>query len=104
MSDLMTFFETLSPRFRPEAAGDMQAVYRFMVEDTPYCLTVQQGQCEFEQKDHNDPDVTLRLGDQTCRKLMNREIGGTQAFLSGRVRVEGPLPLAMKLSELFRKP
>lgn len=103
MSDLITFFESLAPRFRPDVAGETHAVYRFMVDNTPYCLTVQQGTCEFERKDHPDPDITLRLDESTCRRLMNRELSGTQAFLTGKVRLEGPMKLAMQLPDLFRQ-
>ncbi len=103
MSDLSQFFRRLEAKFDPEQAADLDITYCFMVDDSPFSLVVSEQTCQFREEQPENPDITLRLTEATCRALLNRELSGTQAFLSGRVRLEGPISLAMRLPDLFSR-
>lgn len=49
----------------------------------------------------SDADCTLIANFETVSELMNGELSPTSAFMSGRLKVEGSMSIAMKLSNIF---
>ncbi len=45
--------------------------------------------------------MTLIMDSETLKGLTTGETDGMQAFMGGKLRVEGDMMLSMKLSELF---
>ncbi len=46
-------------------------------------------------------DVTLRADLDTFRGMMDGDVSPTAAFLTGRLRIEGDMGLALKLGSVF---
>ena len=53
------------------------------------------------QGDAENPNVTLVMDSETLKGIVSGETDGMQAFMGGKLRVEGDMMLSMKLSELF---
>ena len=45
--------------------------------------------------------MTLVTGGETMKGIVSGDTDGMQAFMGGKLRVEGDMMLSMKLSELF---
>ncbi|XP_067871599.1 stomatin-like protein 1 isoform X2 [Heterodontus francisci] len=50
-----------------------------------------------------DPDVTLEVSEDTMHALFSGDLKPFSAYISGRIRVQGDLKLAMKLEDLIKK-
>ena len=66
-----------------------------------YYLTVKAGTCDLQQVDSSDANVTLIMDSETMQGIVSGETDGMQAFMGGKLRAEGDMMLALKLSELF---
>lgn len=88
--------------FSSEAAKDLSAVFQFNVTDAePFALTIQSGVCTASDGMNDSADITLVVDADTLLSLSDGSLDGMQAFMAGKLRVEGDMMLAMKLHELF---
>lgn len=94
----------LPNKFQPDAAQDMDVVFQFVIDESDhYCLTIENQGCQVEEREHQDPDVTLLMDAETFVDIINGELGGTSAYMSGRLRAEGNVMLATQLGKLFKR-
>lgn len=49
-----------------------------------------------------EPEVTLILNDKNFSKLLKDDLNATMAFMTGSLKVEGKMGLALKLQELVK--
>jgi putative sterol carrier protein len=93
----------MKAKFNPEAAKGLDLVFGFNItdEDKQYALLVKDGTCELEEGENPDANVTLVMDSETLKGIVSGETDGMQAFMGGKLRAEGDMMLAMKLSELF---
>ncbi|MFC3293474.1 SCP2 sterol-binding domain-containing protein [Modicisalibacter luteus] len=102
MADSATVIESLKSRFDPDAAQGMDDIFQFNISDAEnYYLVVQDGTMDVHQGEHDDPSVTLSTDSSTLKGVMNGDINGMQAFMSGKLKASGNLMLATKLTNLF---
>lgn len=98
------FFHSLPGRLDADAAEDVDAVYQFDLsgdEGGQYVVTVREGSCRITEGLHDDPHVTLAMAGEDCIKVLNGQISGAAAAMSGRIRISGDIGLALQLKALF---
>ena len=98
------FFEALPSRFSPVASEDVTAVYQFNLSGEhggQYQLHIADRSCRVVPGVHPSPDVTLSMAGEDCRAVLEGRLNGVSAYLSGRLRIDGDLGLAMRLASLF---
>ena len=106
MKSVAQVMHKLASKFQPEAAAGLETVFQIQIEDgeaQPYSIEVRDQQCQVIQQQHPDPDVTLIMASDTFVEIISGDLGGTSAFLSGRLRAEGNVILATQLAKLFRR-
>ncbi|MHA7878348.1 MAG: SCP2 sterol-binding domain-containing protein [Saccharospirillum sp.] len=102
MSSVANLFSNIQSQFNASAAAGMDVVFQFSIEDAEtYHLVVKDGQCELVEGEHQDPSVTLIMNSETLQEIVSGELNGMQAFMAGRLRTEGDMMLATRLSDLF---
>lgn len=101
MTDVVKAVEAMKARFNPSAAGGLDLVFGFAIDDKHFALIVRDGTCELQEGENADANVTLIMDAETMQGIVSGETDGMQAFMSGKLRTEGDMMLAMKLSELF---
>ncbi|MDF9434362.1 MULTISPECIES: SCP2 sterol-binding domain-containing protein [Chromohalobacter] len=102
MADANTVIEKLQSRFDPAAARGMDEVFQFHITDADdYYLNVKDGTLDIQPGEHDDPSVSLTTDTETLKGVMNGEINGMQAFMSGKLKATGNVMLATKLTSLF---
>ncbi len=97
-----THFEQMLQRFNPDAAGSLEAVFQYQIEDIgAYHLIVKERTCVLGSGEHSAPTVSLTLSEATLAEILAGETDGMQAFMSGELKADGDLMLATRLPELF---
>ncbi|MGY4493487.1 SCP2 sterol-binding domain-containing protein [Pseudomonas sp. TE3610] len=102
MSTLDKAVEAMKAKFDPSAAAGLDLVFGFRIDETKnFSLVVKDKTCELLQGENPDAQVTLVMDEETLKGIVSGETDGMQAFMGGKLRAEGDMMLAMKLSELF---
>ena len=102
MSTVADIINSMQSKFNPSAAAGLDLIFQFNIEDGEnYALVVKDGTCAVEEGVNPNANVTLILDTDTLKGITTGETDGMQAFMAGKLRAEGDMMLAMKLSELF---
>lgn len=101
MTNIADAFGKIESRFNASAAGDLDVVFQFAVDDEVYHLVVKDGACQLVEGEHDDPSVTLIMDADTFSEVVSGETNGMAAFMAGRLKTEGDMMLATRLSDLF---
>lgn len=95
-------FDKLQDRFDPQAAKDMDDIFQFHFSDNgSHYLVIKDGNLAIEEGEHDDPSVSLSMSTDTLKGVMNGEINGMTAFMTGKLKATGNVMLATKLTSLF---
>lgn len=98
------YFDTLEARFDPGAAGDLEAVFQWVLtgaEARAHFAQIRGGSIELTTGTHQSPTVTIEMSAEDYLLMINGDLNGARAFASGRGRLRGPVRLAMKMQKLF---
>lgn len=102
MTDVHDAIKFMQSKFNPAAAAGLDLVFGFRIDDTQHFnLIVKDSTCSVEEGENPDANVTLVMDSETLKGIVSGETDGMQAFMQGKLRAEGDMMLAMKLSELF---
>ena len=102
MSTVDETIQGMKAKFNPSAAAGLDLVFQFNITDADnYYLIVKDGTCDFQKGESADANVTLIMDSETLQGVISGETDGMQAFMAGKLRAEGDMMLALKLSELF---
>ncbi|MBB6451863.1 putative sterol carrier protein [Salirhabdus euzebyi] len=65
-------------------------------------IVLQDGKVEVKEGNPLEPEVTLILSEKNFSKLLKDDLNTTMAFMTGGLKVEGKLGLALKLQEILK--
>jgi putative sterol carrier protein len=94
------FLKKLPSAFNADAATDANCVLQFNISQPAYA-TIKGGSCTVSDGTAPSPDVSLTMEDDDLVALFKGELNGMQAFMTGKLQVEGDLMLAQRLSSFF---
>lgn len=94
------FFEDLQARAGSSRAGDLSASYRFDIEgEGSWHVDVENGAVTVTES--QDPaDCVVATDEQTFLAVVRNEQSPMGAFMTGKIRVEGDMGLALRLKDL----
>ena len=107
---LEEIFGRMAEHFRGDRASGLEAVVHFKVLDRPgggydhYELVVREGTLAVNSQPALPPTVTLKVKPVDFLKLVTNNANGTMLFLRGRLKIDGDLMLASRLTGLFTIP
>ncbi|KAF1028484.1 MAG: hypothetical protein GAK37_02221 [Pseudomonas sp.] len=102
MTDIAKVVETMKTKFNPAAAAGLDVIFGFRIDESKhFSLIVKDGTCDLQEGENPDANVTLVTDSETMAGIVSGDTDGMQAFMGGKLRVEGDMMLSMKLSELF---
>ena len=103
-TDAREVFVKVQERFKPEAAAGMNAVFQFEITGEgggKWNIAIKEGTCQVREGQHDDPTVALTMASETWLAMVNKQLSGMQAFMSGKLKVKGDIMLAQKMQSLF---
>lgn len=98
------YFDTLDQRFVPDAAKDMNAIFQFsLAGDTggDYYVVVEGGTMAITEGLHESPTVTMKMKAEDYVKMTNGDLNGQMAYMTGKLKISGSIPMAMKMKNVF---
>jgi len=102
MTSVAHAVEAMKAKFNSKAAEGLDVIFGFRIDDKQhFSLIVKNGTCELLEGENPDANVTLVTDGETMKGIVSGETDGMQAFMGGKLKVEGDMMLSMKLSELF---
>lgn len=84
------------------AASEMDCVIQFNVS-TPMYAQISGGECSVAEGVAEGSDIAVTMDDDDLVAMMKGELNGMTAFMTGKLKVDGDLLLAQRLTSLFDK-
>jgi hypothetical protein len=106
-------FNRMAEHVEPARVRGTDAVVHFKVLDRPeslgggydhYEVVFDEGRCTASDRIEHEPQVTIRVGAVNFLKLAANQASGPTLFLTGKLRLEGDVMLASRLTGFFRIP
>ena len=102
IADLMS---KMPSAFVPEKAQGLNAVLQFKFsgsEPGDWYAELQDGTVNVQQGLHPNPKMTLSADSDDYIKLFTGQLDPMQAFMAGKLKLQGDLNLAMKMTQFFK--
>jgi putative sterol carrier protein len=106
-------FSRMAEHVEPEKARGTDAVVHFKVLDRPeelgggydhYEVVFEEGRCTASDQPEREPSVTIKVGAVDFLKLAASKASGPTLFMTGKLKLEGDVMLASRLTGFFRIP
>jgi putative sterol carrier protein len=106
-------FARMADHTEPGKIGNTSAVVHFKILDRPedqgggydhYEVVFEDGRCTASDDPGRDPNVTIKLGPVDFLKLAANKASGPTLFMTGKLKLEGDVMLASRLTTFFRIP
>ncbi len=104
VTDVREVFARVQDAFNPDAAKGLDAVFQFEItgdQGGSWHVTIRDQTCRSEAGNHADPTVKLTMSSEIWLGIVNRELSGIKAFMSGKLNVSGDIMLAQRIPDLF---
>ena len=95
----------MSGAFIPEKAQGLNVVIQFNftgAEPGNWNAEIKNGALKVEKGVHPNPTLAVTADSADYIKIFNRELDPMQAFMQGKLKLQGDLSLAMKMSQFFK--
>ena len=98
------YFKSLEARFDRAAAGDLDAVFQWVLtgdDARAHFVEIKKGHAQASTGTHPAPTVAIEMSADDYLQLINGDLNGALAFSTGRGKLRGPVRLAMRMQKLF---
>ena len=99
------FFEEVPSRVNKEKTQGMNAIFQFNItgdQGGEWNVKVADGGVEVNQGVAESPNITLTATDENFLQIVDGKLNGQTAFLTGKLKIQGDMTLAMKLASVFQ--
>jgi SCP-2 sterol transfer family len=106
-------FGRMADHVEPSQIKGLEAVVHFKILDRPdtqgggydhYEVIFAEGACRASDSPEGDPKVTIKTNGVHFLKLAGNRASGPTLFLTGKLKLEGDVMLASRLTSFFRIP
>ena len=104
VNSVQEYFDTLGDRFNADGAKGVSAVFQFELsgdEGGHYHVAVDGESMTVSEGEHDAPDTTIKMTGDNYVKMVNGDLNGQMAYMSGKLKIKGSIPLAMKMKNIF---
>lgn len=104
MSQVSEFFAMVPERVNKDKAAGMNATYQFNIdgpEGGKWAVKIANGEATVTEGASDSPNITLTMTDENFVNLVTGKLNGQTAFLTGKLKIQGDMTLAMKLGSVF---
>lgn len=104
MSEIAGFFEKMPGSVDKSKIAGMNATYQFKITGDnggDWSVSIADGNVTVANATAESPNITLTISDENFTNLVQGKLNGQTAFLTGKLKIQGDMTLAMKLQSLF---
>lgn len=102
VESVQEYFDTLHDRFNPEGATKIDAVYQWDLDGAgKWYAIVKHGTLEVHEGEHPDPTTTIIMDADKYVKMVNGDLNGQLAVMTGKMKIKGKRMMAAKLRNVF---
>jgi len=102
VSDVQEYFDTLEKRFMPDGAKGVSATYQFNLDPAgTWHVNVDDGSFTVHQGEAEKATTTFIMKGDDYVAMVNGDLNGQMAFMTGKMKIKGAIPMAMKLKQIF---
>ena len=104
MSDIAAFFDGVAEKVDKDKIQGMSALYQFSLsgdEGGDWNVKISDGVVAVASGTADAPNITLSMADTDFSDLIAGKLNGQTAFLTGKLKIQGDMTLAMKLQSIF---
>jgi putative sterol carrier protein len=90
----------------PEPIKGMNVVYQYEItgdDSGTFQLLISEGSARVVEGTEATPDCTLKLSDHNFKKMIMGKLNGTAAFMTGKLKVQGSMGIALKLEGILNE-
>lgn len=98
---VVAFFAELPQKVDASKTAGMNATFQFDIGAGKWYAKIADGAVDIGEGQADNPTITLIATDQDWLDLVNGTINGQTAFLTGKLKIQGDMTLAMKLESVF---
>lgn len=107
MPSAQEIFDGMPANFKKDAAAGMTAVYQFKLSGDgggEWNLDIKDGELTVNTGAHDSPSITISMTASDYSDMIEGKLNGQMAFMTGKLKIEGDMSLAMKMQSLFETP
>jgi putative sterol carrier protein len=82
-----------------DAANGMKAIIQYQL-DEPMYQVLEDGHLHVHEGVADNPDLTVKMSDETFVKFFRGELNSAMAFMTGKIKLKGDMTLAQHLASL----
>ena len=103
-------FRRMAEHVDPDRARDVTTVVHWKIYDRPeggydhYEVVLDGGTCTVSESPSREAAITLKLKPADFLKLVSGNASGPTMFMTGKLKLEGDVMLASRLTSMFRIP
>jgi putative sterol carrier protein len=101
MSDVKAFFDGLSAKVDSSKIAGMDVVYQFNLGDEVYSVAIANDAAAVTEGAAENATIELTMSQEDFMDMVNGDLNGQMAFLSGKLKIRGDMALALKLQSIF---
>jgi putative sterol carrier protein len=98
------YFAELPSKVNPEKVKGMNAIYQWDItgdDGGKWHVILQEDDVKIGEGEAENPSITLTLESQNFMDLVSGKLNGQMAFLTGKLKIQGDMTLAMKLQSII---
>lgn len=103
--EVENIFPEMANRFRPEKAEGLNSVIQFNLSGDNgglFWIKIADGSCTYGAGESESAAMTMKASADDFFSIVSGTINPMQAFMSGKLKVEGDMGLAMKMQSIFQ--
>ncbi len=97
-------FEELKTRISPDKIKGMNATYQWDITGDgggKWFVKLADGAVDIQAGQAEGPNITITISDENYLDLVSGKLNGQMAFLTGKLKIQGDMTLAMKLQSIL---
>ncbi len=105
MPTISEISQMMTDGFVAEKAAGTNAIIQFDLSGDnggQFWVHINDGSIETGKGVHDDPKMTLKADADDWVKVSKGELNAMQAFMSGKIKIQGDMSLAMKMQTMFK--
>ena len=104
LNPAQALLDSMPKRFLPEKAGDLEAAIGYQLGDMGYTLLIRDGRAITFPRLLAPCDTVLKASPEDFTAMSNGQLKAQEAFMSGKIVIEGDPLLMQKVAKCFSRP